>query len=1232
MSILQWNMCGYRRKYTELRQLISDFMPGCICLQETMLGAYTPRPPSGYSILTSAPNNEAIPGQGLATLIHSSLPYAEMDINTNLQALAIRVGFPQQITICNIYLNPINQVTYQDLYNLIQQLPTPFILLGDFNGKHALWGNDTDDARGRLINDLVLAEDACIMNTGSPTHFHVQTGTTSAIDLSICSPQLMATLKWKSLEETYGSDHFPILIENDTNNTLPKKPIQYNLKRAKWKEFTDMTVFQEELPIQSIDQDIDTLYNLIYTAADATIPKTSDTIKSRRVPWWTPQCHTLLAERKRALRRYQRSKLVADKILYKHAKARAAHFIGNLRKKSWTDFISSITSETPMSKIWTKIRKIKGNYPPNHPPCLHTQQDIVSDSKAVSDLLADHYRLVSSSENYPNEFNRVREVRETRDLNFDTDRHEMYNSVIMISELKGVLKTCSDSAPGQDLISYSMIKHLHESSLNLLLYIMNKIWREGVFPTKWKKAIILSFLKPGKNPHQVSSYRPIALTSCVCKLMEKIINIRLVRTLESTNIISDLQFGFRRQRSTIDSLIRLHTDILETFERKEHLVALFFDIQKAYDTVWRYGILEVLHNSNIRGPMALFIKNFLQERTFQTRIGSTLSETNIQEQGVPQGSVLSCTLFLLAVNGILTTLPQHTKASLYVDDLVVYTSSNHIPSIERRLQVAINRVSSWATNHGFRFSIQKSIAVHFHRKRGLQREPSLLLYGDPVQFKDSARYLGMIFDQRLRWKQHLESLKAKATKAIDILKTTAKTKWGGDRATLLRLYRSLIRSKLDYGCFIYWSASDRIIKKLDPVHNTAIRLCTGAFRSSPVTSLYAETGEQSLYYRRQQLALQFYTRTLQNQNVPTYNFINNGRNTPNTFRSLINEFMEQANIGNMQIMKANHLNEPIWTIPMVVCNCFSYPKKTSSSDIEMKQLFYTHLNEAHDGVFQIYTDGSMTDDSVGYAVVAGRDVLKRRLLNDSGIYTAELLAILEAVIYVRDHATINNSVIFSDSRSAVMAVDSYNSYHPIICNIKSVILQIQRIPKQICICWVPAHVGISGNERADNAAREAASSDDPPYNLTTPFRDYFPIFKQKIKRTWQAEWDAAEDNKLHKIKNTIAPWSSSNQKTRHQEVILCRIRIGHTLFSHGHLMERRHPPYCEDCLVPITVKHVLAECPSNTILRLRWFPNTNNIMDIDEIMQIMLGETQNGPFNIAPLVSYLRDINMYTLI
>ena len=155
--------------------------------------------------------------------------------------------------------------------------------------------------------------------------------------------------------------------------------------------------------------------------------------------------------------------------------------------------------------------------------------------------------------------------------------------------------------------------------------------------------------RPNKDPKLLSSYRPIALTCTMCKLLEKIVNKRLMHELERNGDISPSQYGFRKMRSCPDSLAGLENDIMVAFAQRQHLIAVFFDIKKAYDTTWRYHILRQIHELGYRGHMSYFIKNFLQDRKFKVRVGGIFSSDFEQQQGVPQGSVMSCTLFALSL-------------------------------------------------------------------------------------------------------------------------------------------------------------------------------------------------------------------------------------------------------------------------------------------------------------------------------------------------------------------------------------------------------------------------------------------------------------------------------------------------------------------------------------------------------------------------------------------------------
>ena len=195
------------------------------------------------------------------------------------------------------------------------------------------------------------------------------------------------------------------------------------------------------------------------------------------------------------------------------------------------------------------------------------------------------------------------------------------------------------------------------------------MWKTGKFSESWELATVIPIPKPGKDHTEPNNYRPIALTSCLCKTLERMINVRLVWYLESNNLISPVQPGFRSERSTNDNLVRLETFIRDAFVAKEHVVTMLFDLEKAYDTTWRYSILRNLQDLGIRGRLVTLIESFLADRWIQVRVGSTLSEQFDQAQGVPQGSILSTTLFNIKMNSIMDCLGPKTDGS--VDDFCI---------------------------------------------------------------------------------------------------------------------------------------------------------------------------------------------------------------------------------------------------------------------------------------------------------------------------------------------------------------------------------------------------------------------------------------------------------------------------------------------------------------------------------------------------------------------------------
>ena len=198
------------------------------------------------------------------------------------------------------------------------------------------------------------------------------------------------------------------------------------------------------------------------------------------------------------------------------------------------------------------VRKIqgKGNYASvNH---LKKNNTHMTSKKDIANTLADNFSEKSSSENYSAKFRKIKDQQEKQKLKFTSDNTVSNNSKFSLTELTDALSKAHDSSPGPDDIHYQLLKHLPSSSLSILLEIYNSIWATGNIPKSWKEATVIPIPKPDKDHTDPSNYRPIALASCVCKTLERMINDRLAWFLESNNIITNFQSGFRHQRSTND--------------------------------------------------------------------------------------------------------------------------------------------------------------------------------------------------------------------------------------------------------------------------------------------------------------------------------------------------------------------------------------------------------------------------------------------------------------------------------------------------------------------------------------------------------------------------------------------------------------------------------------------------------------------------------------------------------
>ena len=245
MSLIQWNLRGLNANREQIKILFREHEVMAICLQETKLGNTIPNMGSNYEFIGSPPLMGGRAHGGTGIVISKQANYKILNLNTSIQACAVQIYTHRWITLCSIYLEPsletrlVNdngqprQLMLNDLQSLIDQLPQPFMLLGDFNAKHTLWGETFCDRWGLIVEDLIDRNDIILMNDGSPTRHDVFHNTDSAIDLSICSSSLRLDYQWSVDEDTHGSDHWPIHLKYLKNVPSPCL-LKWKVSKADW--------------------------------------------------------------------------------------------------------------------------------------------------------------------------------------------------------------------------------------------------------------------------------------------------------------------------------------------------------------------------------------------------------------------------------------------------------------------------------------------------------------------------------------------------------------------------------------------------------------------------------------------------------------------------------------------------------------------------------------------------------------------------------------------------------------------------------------------------------------------------------------------------------------------------------------------------------------------------------------------------------------------------------------
>ena len=324
-----------------------------------------------------------------------------------------------------------------------------------------------------------------------------------------------------------------------------------------------------------------------------------------------------------------------------------------------------------------------------------------------------------------------------------------------------------------------------------------------------------------------------------------------------------------------------------------------------------------------------------------------------------------------------------------------------------------------------------------------------------------------------------------------------------------------------------------------------------------------------------------------------------------TFGIYVKKDLKKAQIKISNIIETSIPDVPIWDLGEIPVSfeLAQYEKKCTSSEVYISK--FREVQRKYNGFCHLYTDGSKVNEKASAAVYSPMGKIAFRMPNNSSIFTAEIAAIYKALEYVRA-SWCSKFVIFSDSMSVLESISSQESKNPLLNNLLQFIESLRQRKKIVHFCWVPSHVGIRGNEKADQAAK-MGQNEPLPVHYKIPYTDFLPNVKSYVKESWQERWNNQVDNKLNAITPIIQQFKT-NSLSRREQVIIHRIRIGHSRLTHSHLMERKPAPRCHFCNRDmLSIKHVMLECSKFMYSRRRHFhvASMKDLFDIVSLRSIL---------------------------
>lgn len=986
-------------------------------------------------------------------------------------------------------------------------------------------------------------------------------------------------------DDPLSSDHVPIIT------TLSQRQGIYQSmrKRINWSLFNEATETFPSPQGLTVDEMSDNYLACVNQALEQALKSEPKPQRRPRPPWWTPEVSRSRAQRRQKYKLWGRWISDDNEKAYFQQVNDTKSLMQQQQQQFWETFCSSINRDTPLSTIWRMAKRMRRHDIPNAAWWTIVDRFSDGDPCEAARLFGEHWFPIQSTQQ-----------RQLPDLPTPPSRMTAdYDVPFSNDELGNALKKTANKAPGPDGLTNEILNNLPSDHL---LEIINRTWETGTLPQSWKDADVVPILKPLKPPSQITSYRPISLTSTLAKTAERMVKYRLESFLEASNILPPCSMGFRSGRSTQDCLIQVVNAAHATLLCKKRVtLLLLLDIHGAFDNVWREGLLHKVSALGISPKMHAWITDFLRNRRCRVKLGSHFSDWISTHRGVPQGSVLSPTLFnimLMDLPNVITDPSVHT--AIFADDVALWCSSNTLLGALHKIQAAVNSVAKWMDTWGFTLSPGKCSLLPFTRRRFDPDQYVVSINNIAVPTVKSARYLGITLDSKLSWTPHLTELFKATTRRRNLIRMVASQSWGANGKALTILYRTLIRPCYDYMAVPTISAQPGLASKIDLDARKSLRVVVGAIPGTSAMAIHAEAHEPPFQYRQTKLSLQYATRLAMSKPThPPTQLLTKAK--PRNIAPLktkpavpferLRFLMQKTDLHPPPIanLALSDLTRP-WLLkkPHIFLQC-DVPISKTLPPVECKQEFLRTLQLRHSNSTLIYTDGSKDPQrrKTSAAFVAPSIPAQNAVLLPSyiPIASAELWAIRLALDYISVSPLLSNVTICSDSRSALQMLLRPlppSGQHPLVAEILHKIHVYLSQKGSLTLQWVPAHVGVEGNELADTAAKEATSTLSTQVEIPNHARDFYPSISRAVSEQW------IEDAYDYDPYYPQVPWILQSHRPplhtlpRAQETLLHQLRMGRTRTrSVLHQMNQVTTPDCRYCTAPKeTISHLLEHCPS----------------------------------------------------